>query len=717
MLAAGAIGVTLFTDEVMPLDDSLGAEALQHLGAGLLPGYVSARLVWFPLTADRLVLAWQLELTQPIPSERYRVLIDARTGEVLLRRKLTLHLSDARYRIYTTESPAPLRPGLAVPSTNQAPLVPRTLVSLSALSTNASPLGWLNDHANDLRGNNVDAHLDRNADDLPDMPRSVGNPARTFDFPMDPLTEPDSYTEASITQLFYWCNWMHDQLYELGFTEAAGNFQKDNLGRGGEDNDAVLADAQDGSGVNNANFTPTPDGESPRIQMYVFDGSSPRRDGSFDAEIVLHTGPRRSLSTRLVGGGVGISLLQPSGMGEGWSDFYALSLLTQPGEDPDAAYPMGGFATYRFSGLLENYYYGIRRFPYSTDMSKNPLTFKDIDPAQIDPHSGVPVSPIHPFAPFLANEVHYAGEVWCATLWEGRAQLVHKSGLEQGNRMMLQLVTDGMKLSPPNPTFLEARDAIIQADLLNNRGANWIELWTAFAKRGMGFSASVPGADSTTGLREAFDMPDAILVLQPQNFIPSGPAGGPFAPACMTYTLTNTSTNTVIWSSVNSQTWLSINPAGGPLAPRSAVQVSVCLTAEAPTLPVGVYDDTVLFRNNSTGVGQERTASLWIMSFASVPFLDDFESGSLQQAWQTTGTGIRRTQVTSNNGPHAGKFHVTMDTQEFIESYARNEMTLGLDLGGYTNAVLRFWARSYGEEPDGPPPSPFWKALISMAWP
>lgn len=706
VLGAQALGVTVFQEEVMELDMPQGDEKRQYLAAGALPGYVNARLVWFPVTADRLRLAWRLELTQPFPNERYRVLIDARTGELLLRRKLTLHYTDAQYRVYTGASPAPLRPGHAQPSTNQAPFAPRAILNLSALGTNASPLGWLNDHANDTRGNNVDAHLDRNADDLPDLPRPLGVPARTFDFAMDAQLGPESYQEASVVQLFYWCNWMHDQLYELGFTEAAGNFQKDNLGRGGQDNDAVIADAQDGSGVNNANFTPTEDGEAPRIQMYIFDGPTPKRDGSFDAEIVLHE-YTHGLSTRLVGGGLGISQLQPAGMGEGWSDFYALALLTQPGEDPDAVYPMSGYATYQFSGLTENYYFGIRRYPYCTDMTKNPLTLKDIDPNQIDPHVSVPISPIHPFSPFFANEVHYAGEVWCVTLWEARANLVKKYGVMQGNRLILQLVTDGMKLSPPNPTFLEARDAILQADLLNNSGANWLDLWTAFAKRGMGFSAWVPTADSTTAIREAYDLPDAMLVLSPRNFIASGAAGGPFVPACMTYVITNTSTNTIVWSSVNYESWLKIEPAGGPLAPRSAVQVSVCLTPEANTLPVGVYEDKFAFRNNATGLGHEREASLRITDFAALPFSDGFESGSLGSAWQTTGTGIRRTQVTGNNNPRGGKFHVTMDTQEFIESYARNELTLGLDLGGYTNVVLQFWARSYGDEPDGPPPAPF----------
>jgi extracellular elastinolytic metalloproteinase len=88
--------------------------------------------------------------------------------------------------------------------------------------------------------------------------------------------------------------------------------------------------------------------------------------------------------------------------------------------------------------------------------------------------------------------VHNMGEVWCVTLWDARANLIRKYGWDAGNRLMLQLVTDGMALSPPNPNYLQARDAILQAELLDSGGANQNELWNAFAKRGMGSGASVP---------------------------------------------------------------------------------------------------------------------------------------------------------------------------------------------------------------------------------
>src|SRR2546426_4749558 len=106
---------------------------------------------------------------------------------------------------------------------------------------------------------------------------------------------------------------------------------------------------------------------------------------------------------------------------------------------------MAAYASYRLSGLPQNYYSGIRRYPYSTNMSKNPLTFKDIDPTQASSHPGIPVSPV--FVSGAADEVHHQGEVWGVTLWDARAMLINKYGFSAGNHLALQLVTDGMKLS------------------------------------------------------------------------------------------------------------------------------------------------------------------------------------------------------------------------------------------------------------------------------
>ncbi len=687
------------------LDAAQGAARQQRFKAPELPGQIELKLVWLPVSRSEMRLCWQVELTRRLAGERYRVLVDVQTGDVQVRRCLTVYASDATFRVFTGESPTPFRPGYPVPATNQPPLVNRELVTLTALFTNASPLGWINDGENQTLGNNVDGHADRNGDDVPDLPRPHGSPYRTFDFPMDLNDRPSTYIDAAVVQLFYWCNWMHDQLYMLGFDEASGNFQKDNFGRGGAGNDPVLADAQDGSGVNNANFTPSDDGTSPRVQMYVFDGPTPFRDGDLDAEIVLHE-CTHGLSTRLVGGGVGINSAQTSGMGEGWSDFYALSLLSQPGDDPNANYPMGGYATLQFAGLAENYYYGIRRYPYTTDMSKNPLTFKDIDPSQAVSHAGIPISPINPFNPLFADEVHNQGEVWCVTLWGARANLIQKHGFEVGNRMILQLVTDGMKLSPANPTFIQARDAILLADEIDNAGANAGELWAAFAKRGLGFSARAPSSDVTVGVKEAFDLPDQLSIVPSVNFVSSGPAGGPFSPDCVTYVLTNRSSNALSWRLTSTQSWLTVSAPSGVLPGFGETSVTVCLGTNAGRLTPGVFRDTLVFSNVTTRVAQTREVELRVMAIAQLPFNDGFESGRLEPYWLSTGTADFRTSVTGTDGPHSGSFHLTMDNSG-SGNYARNELTLGVDLAGYTNLTLRFWAKSFGDEPHGPPPSPF----------
>ncbi len=511
-VAARNIGETLVEQDLLPLENgdtrSSGWQKRQAFAARALNGSAEARLIWLPMSRTHLSLCWDVILTSRSRGEMFRVLVDTRTGEPMLRHCLTDYISDASYRVYTSDSPTPFSPGYGTPTSQQPPAVARQFITLSALSTNASPAGWISDGVNETRGNNVDAHTDHDNDDQPDLPRPQGSSGRTFDFPLDLTQSPATYANAAVVQLFYWNNFMHDQLYDLGFTEAAGNFQNDNFGRGGSGNDAVMADAQDGGGYNNANFSTPPDGYPPRMQMYQFNGPTPNRDGDLDAEIILHE-YTHGLSNRRVGGGVGLRQLVSGGLGEGWSDFYALSLLSQPADDLNGVYAAGGYAAYLLGGFSQNYYFGIRRYPYCTDLRKAPLTFKDIDPHQASDHPGVPRNPVTGTDP---AEVHNMGEVWCAALWDLRANLVSKLGWSAGNHLALQLVTDGMNLSPPNPNFLEARDAIIQADLVNSGGVNLRELWVAFAKRGMGYSATAPESSTSTGVSEAYDLPLTITV-------------------------------------------------------------------------------------------------------------------------------------------------------------------------------------------------------------
>ncbi len=680
-----------------------GAERRQKFLAPALAG-ATAELRWLPMNDSTLRLCWEVVTAVKSRGEMFRVLIDAQTGEAVVRQGLTNYFTDASYRVYTSDSPSPLSPGLATPLSTQPPILARTLVTTPALNATASPNGWIDDGVNETRGNNVDAHLDLNADNVADLPRPQGAPNRVFDFPLDLAQAPSANRDAAVTQLFYLCNWMHDKLYALGFTEASGNFQNNNFGRGGTGNDAVQADAQDGSGTNNANFSTPADGSPGRMQMYVFTGPTPDRDGDFDAEIVLHE-YTHGLSNRLVGGGVGISALQSQGMGEGWSDFYGLALLSEAGDNVNGNYAAGGYATYQLSATFtQNYYYGIRRYPYSTDLTKNPLTFKDIDPAQFSAHAGIPASPV--VGGGGAAEVHNQGEVWCATLWEARANLINKFGFATGNQLILQLVTDGMKLAPANPTFLQARDAIIQADAVLNGGANRGELWTAFAKRGMGSGATSPASSTTTGVVESYAIPDNLGVTPTAVAASAGTIGGPFTPFSFSYLLVNSGAAPLAWTAVDNQPWLDLSLASGTLAAGASVTVTATLNAAANALLAGSYAATLTFTNATSGLAQQRTVALTAEPFRETVFAENFEAATLGSWWTITGTNTHRTLLTTANGPHGGAQHLTMDSS-VDNSYSRNEATLTLNLAGRQNLTLQFWVKMFNEEADGPPLSPF----------
>jgi extracellular elastinolytic metalloproteinase len=152
-----------------------------------------------------------------------------------------------------------------------------------------------------------------------------------FNYDFNPVwTNYKTYANASVTQLFYTANLYHDLLYTLGFNEAAGNFETSNGALGGKGGDAVILNAQDGSGTNNANFATPVDGQAGRMRMYMWDTATPNRDCSFDASVIIHE-YTHGLSNRLTGGPANsacLSVFESSSMGEGWGDFmYGSSLL------------------------------------------------------------------------------------------------------------------------------------------------------------------------------------------------------------------------------------------------------------------------------------------------------------------------------------------------------------------------------------------------------
>jgi len=384
-------------------------------------------------------LAWHI-YADVGPDEWYEILLDAYTGELLLRHNL--YLFEAQGTVYTE---APDKGA-------------RQLVSFVGDTTINTAAGWMGTSTT-TTGNNVEAYLDTDANNAPDNNNGAGlsvghatSATQDFTFPFSTTVDPRTQQAAVVTNIFYYNNIMHDFSYNLGFTEAARNFQVNNFGRGGTGNDSVRAEAQDGSGTNNANFATPPDGQRPRMQQFLFTAPTPDRDSSVDGDVVFHE-YGHGISNRLIGNGsTALSGTQSGAMGEGWSDYWAITI------NNDGA--VGEYVT--------NNPAGIRRAAYTVPAAAVHDSYADVGAGGF--------------------EVHRDGEVWAATLWDLRTQL--------GAAITDRIVLNGMKFTPTRPSFLNARDGIIQADQNLNGGANRCAIWAVFARHGMGVSAV--GNDGTT---------------------------------------------------------------------------------------------------------------------------------------------------------------------------------------------------------------------------
>lgn len=530
-----------------------------EVGDKRIGGDVKSDLVYVPVAPGRLVPAWR-QMAFTAGDGDWYTLVDAATGVVLWRKDVREHLSSqqARFSVYVqadgvtpADSPAPQSPSTAVlGASTQFPEISRTTVSmLSAQDSVASPNGWIPDGGTTTTGNNVDACVDdvvtpiateRNVCDigaLDNNGRPVGNPdaggnnrdflgaaPRDFSYspaplggnpdagddpmnsgvslPVPPGTPPPTpsatqirFRRGSVTQIFYVANWYHDRLFNLGFDEAAGNFQTTNFSGLGRGNDPIRADVQDGSGVNNPSFSTPPDGASGRLTLHLFPFPDPNRDSALDSEIAIHE-LTHGLSNRLIGNAAGLLWSVGRALGEGWSDFYAFALLNNTNaDDPDGLYAFGAYSHYK-RNILDNYIYGTRRFPYTTDNTINPLTWADVDDVTADVSGGIPPNRPNQSINGGLNALN-AGEVWALSLWEVRSRVIAdpagaNGDVPTGNQTMLQLVTDALKMTPANPSFADARDALILADCATNACANERSIWEGFADRGLGYGAVAP---------------------------------------------------------------------------------------------------------------------------------------------------------------------------------------------------------------------------------
>jgi extracellular elastinolytic metalloproteinase len=466
--------------------------------------------VMFPLSEGQFVPAYYLELwIKGFPAFSY-VMDAVDTPDLLFRKNLTSHVA-FKYRVHNTgdtifrphDGPAPGTPHpQGIPNGFQASTVPEKVITIESLLP-GDP--WLPSNATTTSGNNCIAYADLTPPDgfnSGDVMGKVTSP-RTFDNKYDHTKSAHDAKnlQNSLVGMFFHVNWLHDRWYQAGFDEASGNAQKNNFGRGGMGGDPILAEGNDFSGTDNANMSTPADGSSPIMQMYEFVGPSPKpsRTSNHEALITFHE-MGHYITNRLIGNGNGLTNVQGRAMGEGWGDFFAISMTSQATDNFNkGVFAVGGW-TDLSSSFKQNYYFSIRRYPYSADMTKNPLTFKHIGNNVVLP-TGPPINP----NPSGNNEVHNAGEVWCAMLWEVFVNLVAKHGHPAGEKRTLAYVVGGLKLTPSRPTFTQARDGIVAAVTAIDAG-DLPEVKKGFAKRGIGKGAVSPPSNSSSlaGVVESF---------------------------------------------------------------------------------------------------------------------------------------------------------------------------------------------------------------------
>ena len=441
------------------------------------------------LTRSGPRLAWRTE-AQPTSTEHYVGTVDASSGSLIDRHNLVRFATGAVWRYAPTD--------LLVAGDG------------TQLSVDFTP--WLSS-ATALTGPNAHVYPDANDDNTPDG--EVGPTAGTdwsapftatsfapfclsphFPCSWDPRTADQWQVNIpqNGAQVFYFVNTFHDFLRDdPGIRFTTGAFEgSDPLNAEIFDGAGRAAGLPDGDHINNANMDTGPDGVPPRMQMYLF---APLLDannqvtfaaglsnGGDEAAVVYHE-YAHGLSSRLIitaDGFPAVDGTQSGAMGEAWSDFYALDYLVGAGIDFDTAAP------------------GDVNVAFFTQQGNHSLRSEGLDCAPADTAPDCPgtagagaggytfgdLGKLHG-----SPEVHDDGEIWGQTLWSLRTRLLADHAGD-GQTRIRKIVTDGMRLAPPYPSFLDARNAIVQAAIAAGYSDDVAAIWQVFAGRGMGWFAS-----------------------------------------------------------------------------------------------------------------------------------------------------------------------------------------------------------------------------------
>jgi len=461
-----------------------------------------AHLVWFR-TAGATLLAWQTQVA-PASAQLYSSIVDATSGRVLYRDSLV----DNDSALVWENSPGAPREGVQRRRTIPQRWLPNGSVVLQGQNTHVFT---------DIDDNNAASTTEEVRPSSPNrfeypftpFPSTIAGLPCTTRYPCswDPNTRNSWRVNArqNAVQVFWFINKFHDHLADspIGFTAAAGNFEGvDAVDAQPLDGADTAGGLPDGGHVDNANMSTPPDGQAPTMQMYLFhepgtpygsaSGADPfiAANGGDEADVLYHE-YTHGLSNRLVVDANGNSTLgdvQAGSMGEAWSDWYAMDYLVSQGNLVDSAEP-GELRVGDYVGAGFDF---IRTQPIDCPVGS---TSTRCPGGRTGKPGGYTYGDFGHI--FTRPEVHADGEIWGETLWDLRLAI--------GSRAARSLVTRAMELSPSNPSFLDMRNAILQADAVQGGRRN-TRIWQVFANRGMGYFASaVDGNDSTPF--EDFSMP------------------------------------------------------------------------------------------------------------------------------------------------------------------------------------------------------------------
>ncbi len=239
------------------------------------------------------------------------------------------------------------------------------------------------------------------------------------------------------------------------------------------------------------------------VNVRLFD-TNPLKDGTFDNGIIAHEWGHY-ISNRLVGNGAGLVNFQGQAMGEGWGDFHSLMFIAKE-EDASIAGNSDFTKPYAISTYVSDFYFGLRRVPYTPDQTINPLNFRHISEG-----AGADVN----LPPTSVASPHDPGELWASVLWDTYVALINRHGFAQAQQRMARYLIGGYKMTPVAPLYTEARDALL-ATIAAEDMTDYRLALAAFARRGLGLGAQSPERYSVTlaGVVESFETELAAFAVQ-----------------------------------------------------------------------------------------------------------------------------------------------------------------------------------------------------------